>query len=203
MILFGASGHCKVVLDILLSQKKAVDYILDDQPKVEEIFGVPVLKNNLSEDYNPQKVIVSIGNNYTRKKIVEKYSFEYTTAVHHKSTISIFADIKEGTVVMANAVVNPGAKIGRHCIINTSAVIEHDCRIEDYVHVSPNASLAGNVCVKEGAHIGIGAQIIQGVTIGKWATVGAGAVILRDVPDFAVAVGNPCKIIKIKNSENE
>ena len=70
--------------------------------------------------------------------------------------------------------------------------------IEDFVHISPKASLAGNITVKRGAHIGLGANIIQGVTIGENALIGAGTVVLRDVPAHAVVVGNPGRIIKMK-----
>lgn len=195
MILFGASGHGKVVLDILLNLQTKIDFFVDDNPYLQEIFGVPVVRN--TEDFPNNQVIITIGNNATRKKISEKYSFDYQTAIHPNAVCSKFCNINEGTVVMANAAINAGAKIGRHCIINTGSTIEHDCDIHDFVHVSPNAALAGNVTVKEGTHIGIGASIIQGVTIGKWAVVGAGAVIIRDVPDYATVVGNPGKIIKI------
>jgi acetyltransferase EpsM len=68
--------------------------------------------------------------------------------------------------------------------------------LADFVHISPGASLAGNVSVGEGTHIGIGSSIIQGVSIGKWVTIGAGTVIISDVPDHAVVVGVPGKIIK-------
>ena len=50
--------------------------------------------------------------------------------------------------------------------------------------------------VGEGTQIGINATIRQGINIGKWATIGAGAVIVKDVPDYAVVVGNPGKIIR-------
>ena len=102
--------------------------------------------------------------------------------------------ILNGTVVMAGVSINADTRIGFHCIINTNASI-------DYVYISPNAALAGNVLVKEGAHIGIGASIIQGVKIGRWSTIGAGAVIIDDIPDFAVVVGNPGKVIKF-NEKN-
>ncbi|CAL43362.1 Putative acetyltransferase [Flavobacterium psychrophilum JIP02/86] len=49
--------------------------------------------------------------------------------------------------------------------------------------------------------MGIGASVIQGIKIGKWVTIGAGAVIIKDVPDFAVVVGNPGRIIKVNNNE--
>jgi acetyltransferase EpsM len=68
--------------------------------------------------------------------------------------------------------------------------------VEDFVHISPNAALAGNVKVGEGTQIGIGACVMQNIRIGKWAIIGAGAVIIRDVPDYAVVVGNPGRVIK-------
>lgn len=198
MILFGASGHSKVVLDILISNDIKVDMIIDDHPLVNELYGVVVEKNHPVD--LSHRAIISIGNNSVRKKISENYSFQYVNAFHSTSYISKFAKIGKGTVVMANVSINPGAEIGEHCIINTGAVIEHDCFLEDFVHISPNASLAGNVTVGEGAHIGIGAAVIQGVKIGKWATIGAGTVVIKDVPDFATIVGNPGKVIKIKDT---
>jgi acetyltransferase EpsM len=81
--------------------------------------------------------------------------------------------------------------------------VEHECQLGDYVHISPNSALAGDVIVGEGSHIGIGAVVIPGVKIGKWVTIGAGAVVLEDIPDFAVVVGNPGKIIKYNHLENE
>jgi acetyltransferase EpsM len=69
--------------------------------------------------------------------------------------------------------------------------------VADFVHISPNAALAGNVKVGEGTQVGIGACVMQNITIGKWATIGAGAVIIRDVPDYAVVVGNPGRIVRM------
>ena len=94
---------------------------------------------------------------------------------------------------MPKVVVNSGTKIGKHCIINSAAVVEHDYVIDDFVHVSPNATLTGGVEVGEGTYIGAAAVVIPNITIGKWVTIGA--VIINDVPDYAVVVGNPGKII--------
>lgn len=197
MLLFGASGHAKVIIDILKKNNIRVEKILDDEPKVDNIFGIPVEKNRFDTTLCID-AIISIGNNEIRERISRKFQFNYIKAIHPMAIVSEYALVGEGTVVMANAVINPDACIGRHCIINTGAVVEHDCQISDFVHISPNASLAGSVEVGEGTHIGIGACVIQGVKIGKWATIGAGAVIIRDVPDGSVVVGNPGKIIKIK-----
>ena len=75
--------------------------------------------------------------------------------------------------------------------------------IEDFVHISPNAALAGNILVKKGAHIGLGANVIQGITIGENAIIGAGTVVLTDVPNNAVVVGNPGRIVRFVGEQND
>lgn len=193
MILFGASGHAKVIIDILEKSGLKVNRIYDDHPKCDDIFGVPVLSSAAGLQHGTD-ALISIGNNRFRMLVAEKYRLNYIVARHPSSVVSAFAEIGEGSVVMAGAVINPGASVGRHCIINTNAVVEHDCVLEDFVHISPGASLAGNVCVEQGAHVGIGASVIQGIRIGAWSTVGAGAVVVRDVPAGATVVGVPAKV---------
>ena len=194
--LYGASGHAKVVVDIIKSNEEEVFCIIDDNPKWKVVSNILVQRVDEYQFENSNKFIISIGNNSIRKKIVIKNNFNYFTSAHEKAFISPSSEIGEGTVVMANAIINAEAKIGKHCIINSGAIVEHDCELSDFVHISPNASLAGNVIVGEGAHIGIGACIIQGIKVGKWATIGAGSVIIKDIPDYGVVVGNPGKIIK-------
>ena len=202
MYLFGGSGHCKVVIDVILeSGEFKIENIVDHNPKFDSIFDIPVLAFEEMESFESKPFIVSIGDNQSRKKVVEQIRAIYLKAIHPKAVVSRFSNVSEGSVVMAGAIINADAKIGKHCIINTAAIIEHDCIIDDFVHISPNSSIAGNVKVGEGSHIGMGATVVQGVTIGKWVVVGAGAVILDDVPDFAVVVGIPGKIIKF-NSRN-
>ncbi|WP_339887720.1 acetyltransferase [uncultured Flavobacterium sp.] len=195
--LFGASGHAKVVLDVLFSNNIKVLAVVDDNPKAPYISTIPVVNTKDFKSPEGSQFIVAVGDNAIRKKIVNKNNFRYFSAVHSDATISAFASLEEGTIVMPQVVVNSDAKIGKHCILNSRSVVEHDCFLEDYVHISPNASLAGNVFVGEGTQIGIGASVIQGIKIGKWVTVGAGAVIISDIPDYAIVVGNPGKIIKI------
>lgn len=200
--LYGASGHAKVIIDILKSNAVTIEAIIDDNPKNETILGISIIKTINFDLKNLNNCIISIGNNRVRKILSSKLNAIFLKAIHPTAIVSKFANIGEGTVVMAGVIINPEAKINNHCIINTGAIIEHDCHIENFAHISPGASLAGNVTVGEGSHIGIGATIIQGIKIGKWVTVGAGAIIIKDIPDYAVVVGNPGKIIKY-NTSNE
>ena len=197
LYLYGASGHGKVIAEIAEELNLSIGGFIDGNPEIKMILDYSVVQS-IPDDIN--QLIISIGNNSIRKKIAEQYaSLDFIKLLHPKSIISKRATIGEGTVVMGGATINSEVKIANHCIINTNASIDHDCVIENYVHISPNVALAGNVEVGEGTHIGIGSCVIQGIKIGKWCTIGAGSVIIKDVPDYAVIVGNPGKIIKYNN----
>ncbi len=187
--IFGASGHAKSVIEVVVSAGYTIGCITDDDKTITSVLDYPV---NTTDRIHSNPLVIAVGNNKTRKNIAEKSKEAIAPAmIHTSAVISPSAQIEVGTVVMPNAVINADSRIGKHCIINSAAVIEHDCVIGDYAHISPNASFAGEVKVGEGTHIGIGACVIPGVTIGKWCTIGAGAVILKDVPDGATVVGNP------------
>ncbi|WP_246034010.1 acetyltransferase [Flavobacterium sangjuense] len=200
--LYGASGHGKVIIDILNAVGVKIKSVIDDNPKSESILGIPVAKTSEYDMSSLGETIISIGNNKVRKKLSISLSANFAKAVHPSAVISPNSSIGEGTVVMARVAINPDVTIGKHCIINTNATVEHDALIADFVHICPGVSLAGDVTIGEGTQVGIGAAVIQGISIGKWVTIGAGAVILNDIPDYAVVVGNPGKIIKY-NSINE
>jgi sugar O-acyltransferase (sialic acid O-acetyltransferase NeuD family) len=204
MYLFGASGHCKVIIDIIQkSNLEVIENIIDDNPVKDKINNILIIKTPNDNFFEGKSLIISIGNNEIRKKISRRISANYLVAIHPNSILASNVSVAEGSVIMAGAIINADVVIGKHSIINSGAVIEHDCILGDFVHISPGVCLAGNVKVGEGTQIGIGAIIIQGVKIGKWAIVGAGAVIIRDVPDYAVVVGNPGKIIKYNSIVSE
>lgn len=203
LCLYGASGHGKVINDIILSTKNEVQSFFDDNIVHQQFLGIPVLSSDAIKTFENNEFIISIGNNSIRKKISKKLTVQFAKAIHEKAIVSKDVEIGKGTVVMAGAIINANVRVGEHCIINTNAVVEHDCFLEDFVHISPSVTITGNVTISEGVHIGAAATIIPNVKIGKWATVGAGAVVLKDVPDYAIVVGNPARIIKYKKKENE
>ena len=199
MLLYGASGHGKVILDILSANGVQVRAFVDDNPEIGSFADLPVFDSLMDAcTLEEERCIISVGNNAIRKRLAQTHDCAYAAAVHPSAQLSPSVSVGSGTVVMANVSINADVSIGHHCIVNTNASVDHDCVLEDYVHISPNSALAGNVTVGEGAHVGIGACVMQGIRIGRWATVGAGAVVIRDVPDNAVVVGNPARIIKTK-----
>lgn len=202
MIVYGASGHGKVIIDILESLGQSDITVWDDEDKLP-VWGYPVRRPLPTLEVN-DKIIISMGSNATRKKVVERLgsAVSFGKAIHVAAYVSgRILVIGEGTVIMAGVIVNPDVSIGRHCIINTGASVDHDCVIGDYVHISPNAALCGDVHVGEGTQVGAGASVIPGIKIGKWCTIGAGAVVINNIPDYATAVGNPARIIKVSEAE--
>lgn len=192
MYLYGASGHAKVIMDILEANQIKIEGLIDDNPEVNELLGHPVFHQR--NDLSP--LIISIGNNQIRRKIAEQLNVEFGMVIHPSAIVSPKATIDVGTVVMQGAIIQSCAQIGKHCIINTGASVDHECIIGDYVHISPHATLCGNVQIGEGSWIGAGTVILPGVKIGKWSIIGAGTVVTKDLPDCIVAVGNKCRIIK-------
>lgn len=192
MYLFGASGHGKVIKEIVEANGQEVEAFIDDNPEVNEVAGKRVLHGvrNLSP------VIVSIGVNRIRRKVAETLEGPFGTAIHPSAVVSPSARIGEGTVVMAGAVVNADAVIGKHCIINTGASVDHECVIGDYCHIAPGCAVSGDVHVGEGTWIGVGTTIIQGVRVGKNCFVGAGSVVVKDIPDNSKAYGVPCRVVE-------
>ena len=194
MYLYGASGHARVIIDILHAMGLQVEAIIDDNPSISELDGIEV-----RHEFNGESpMILAIGNNGVRRRLDAKLNCEWSTAIHPTAIVSPSANIGHGTVVMHGAIIQTHAEIGRHCIINTGASVDHECRIGDFVHISPHATLCGQVDVGEGTWIGAGATIIQCVKIGKNCVIGAGSVVLHDVADGARVAGNPAHMLLTK-----
>ena len=193
MYLYGASGHAKVIIDILESSGIRVTGLFDDNPAIKELYGRKVLGKYFGQALDAP-LIISIGDNAIRAKIAKSLQLDFGKAIHSKSIVSPSASIAAGTVVMQGGIVQADAFIGKHVIVNTRASIDHDCVVGDYAHISPGAILCGGVRVGEGTQVGAGAVVIPGIRIGKWCKVGAGAVVVKNITDFSIAFGNPAKV---------
>lgn len=200
VVIIGASGHGKVIADIIVNSDDKVLGFLDDADDVQgkKIIGFPVLGKIADYDnYRDCEFVIAIGNPYVREKISNEIPVKWYTAIHPTAVISsLDVEIGEGTVIMANAVVNPSARIGKHCIINTGAIVEHDNILEDYVHLSPNVTLAGIVKVGKSTHIGAGSCTKQVLNIASNCIIGAGSVVVKDITESGTYVGVPARKIK-------
>lgn len=196
MLLYGGSGHAKVIRDCIESGGEKVFFIFDDNAELTSLDDTPVI-GPYKADFNiHEELIVSIGDNLIRKIVSEKVRHRFGKGIHSSAIISSYSSVEEGSVVMQAVVVNAGTTIGKHVIVNTGAIVEHDCFLEDFVHISPNATLCGNVQIGEGTHVGAGAVVIPNVTIGKWCVIGAGSVVRENIPDYSLVMGVPGKVVR-------
>ncbi len=88
-------------------------------------------------------------------------------------------------------VVNNGTIIGHNCIIRHSTTIGNK--------KLPDGSYSGSPKIGDNVEVGSNVVIIGPITIGNNAVIGAGSVVVKDVPEGAVAVGNPAKVIRVLN----
>lgn len=200
VIIIGAGSHGRVVADIIQMAGDCVVGYLDDSPKeMKDTAGYPYLGE--TDDYTKYpdvKFIIAIGEMASRRRIAEKLQgVRWYTAIHPTATISKNnVVIGEGSVIAAGVIINPGARIGKHCIVNTAAVVEHDSVLEDFVHISVGAKLAGTVTLGLGTWVSIGAVISNNLSVCANTVIGAGAVVVSDITEPGVYVGIPARMIK-------
>lgn len=206
VIIYGAGGHGRVVLDILRENGDTqVIGFLDSNPALVKtiVDGISVL--GTLEEVRPiltahpkVRMVVAIGDNKAREQISEALAAMgvlFTNAIHPRAFVSRSAVIGHNVVVGPGAIICAHARIGNNVIINTGAIVEHEDLIEDNVHIAPGAKLAGRVRVRKNSFVGIGATIIQNVEVGEGSTIGAGAVVLTNVPPGTTFVGVPARDI--------
>lgn len=199
VIIIGTGGHAKVIADIVIQSGDNLIGFLTSDTEITEFVGKPVLGRDTDFLKFPNAYyIIAIGNANVRERISASMPHvRWYTAIHPKAIISgLNTTVGEGTVIMANAVVNPFVKVGRHCIINSNAVVEHDNYLSDFVHVSVGAKLAGTVRIGARTWIGVGASVINAIEICKDCMIGAGAVVIRNIDIPGTYVGVPAHRIK-------
>jgi sugar O-acyltransferase (sialic acid O-acetyltransferase NeuD family) len=203
VVLIGAGGHARVLLDIL--QEWGEDEVLGllDQNSArwgQSLMGCPILGDDQDlSRYGATHFVVavgSLGDTGLRRKLWargEAAGLEPLTVVAPSAVVSRWAELGSGAQIMPAAVVNAGARLGAGVILNSTALVEHDCDLGEFCHVASGAVLAGGVVLEPDVHVGAGASIRQGIRVGAGALVGAGAAVVKDVPAGARVAGVPAK----------
>ncbi|MEQ9285452.1 MAG: acyltransferase [Cyclobacteriaceae bacterium] len=132
------------------------------------------------------------------------------TKIWHFSHIMSNSVIGEKCNIGQNVVISPGVKLGNNVKIQNNVSVYSGVICEDDVFLGPSMVFTNvlnprsgvdrrgdylNTLVKKGASIGANATVICGCTIGEYAFVGAGAVVTKDIPDYALFIGNPGRFV--------
>lgn len=137
---------------------------------------------------------------YETSKHLAKIGCKFTNFIHPTVDLTM-VKLGVGNYIQESVIVQADCKIGNNSSIHTGAIIGHESTIGNSVFVAHGVSISGLVNICDGVFIGTNATIAPRVKIGKWATIGAGAVVINDIPDYATVVGNPGRIIKMKENE--
>lgn len=192
--IIGASGHGKVIADIARKNGYREIVFLDDDERIHECGGYPVIGKSSEVGTIDADIIIGIGNASIRKRIQESVPEEkLVTLIHPHAVVAEDVVIGKGTVVMAGAVINPGVRIGKGCIINTCSSVDHDCVVGDYVHIAVGSHLCGTVSVGSGSWIGAGATVSNNIAICSNCMIGAGAVIVKNIDSAGTYMGVPAR----------
>jgi len=206
VIVLGAGGHAKVLIDMLRLRGHEILGIADaDTGKHGATYaGCRVIGGDdavLQHDPGRIRLVNGVGSTgqpQARRRLFEEFTrsgYVFESVTHPSAVIAGDAVLEEGAQVMAGAVIQPGSRIGMNAIVNTAASVDHDCTVGAHVHLAPGAVLSGNVRVGDGTHIGTGACVIQGIAIGEGCVIGAGAVVLEDISAGMRAAGVPARRI--------
>lgn len=134
------------------------------------------------------------------------------TKIWHFSHVQSGARIGKNCILGQNVNVGSNVVIGNNVKIQNNVSVYEGVTLEDFVFCGPSMVFTNIIdprskypqvgskyyiktLVKEGASLGANCTIVCGHTIGKFAFIGAGAVVTKDVPDYALVVGNPAKIV--------
>ena len=161
IIIIGAGGHAKVIVDIIHNQQKyeIAGFVDNNLPMGHKVLDYKVLGreeeiNSLIKKHKIIGGIIAIGDNFIRSNVEKKIKqlcneFNFINCIHPKSNVAFNVVMGEGNVVMAGATINTSSEISNHCIFNTNCSIDHDNRIANFASIAPNAVTGGHVEVGE------------------------------------------------------
>ncbi|WP_457618002.1 acetyltransferase [Lutibacter sp.] len=208
MLIIGAKGFAKEVLEVLHQRKELSNIVFFDDVNTDIpeklYFKYDVLSSLQSvEQYftgYDNRFTIGIGNPILRKKMYEKFikiGGEFTSVIspfaqigHYGNTIEIGCNIMTGSVITNNIFIKKGT------LINLNCTVGHDSTIGCFVELSPGVHISGNCSIGDYTSVGTNATILPNISIGKNVTIGAGSVITKDIPDDCLVIGVPGKIIK-------
>ncbi len=193
IIMLGAGGHAKVLMEILEHNDcELMAIVSPEKPSwTPKTFSPTWLKSDeevLDFSSNDYLLVNGLGslpaNNNKRADLhvfFKQQGYEFKTLIAKSAVVSRYSQLGEGVQVFPGSVVNQ-CTVSQFTIINSGAVVEHDVYIGENCHIAPRAVLCGDVVLGNQVHVGAGATIIQGVTVGNGAVIGAGSIVTKNVP---------------------
>jgi len=208
MIIFGAKGFAKEVLEVCLEKEDRdnivfYDDVSTDLPdKLYNEFKIMRTLKEVEEYFREvdNRFVLGLGGPALREMAWKKFTSiggQPSSMISSSSRIGSFGiELGEGVNVMLNSVITNDVRVGKGVLINQISSIGHDVDIEDFVEVCPGVVISGRTKIGEFTFLGSNCTILPNISVGSNVIVGAGSVINRDIPNGCTVVGVPGKIIK-------
>ncbi|HVM48662.1 MAG TPA: NeuD/PglB/VioB family sugar acetyltransferase [Candidatus Acidoferrum sp.] len=208
ILLFGGGLHVHYCIDNIEKEGKYRVAGITDPYKTpgSELYGYRVLGRQeellrLIREHDLYGGLITIGDNWERKHAYDaihtiKPDFVFVNTIHPSALIGRDVELGVGNLIMAGAIINPGARIGNFCFVATGAQVEHDNVMHDFSSISAGSITGGKVEIGKYSAITLGVTIADRLKIGENTVIGSGSLVLDDVPDNVLAYGSPAKVVR-------
>lgn len=212
IIIIGSGQHANVVIYNIKCQGlyEIIGYFESDEGKIDKTYNdLPVLEcyqtkdlSQLISKYGTNKFFIGFGNMKYRKQVYDEFvgaGWEAVNIIHPNAVVSENAKLGNGVLIECGCLITPNPIIGNNVVINTGSQVNHDNIIGNHVYIASGVVLSGGVNIDENSLIDDGVIVALGRSIGSNSIIGAGSVVTKDIDNYAIAYGNPCK--KIRSNE--
>ncbi len=205
-VLIGAGSYGEALLTYLNEDYTVVAFIDDDLQKKGSYLHNTIIAGTFNDliqkniDIAYDVVFCAIGNNATRVNYLSKLQqlgIETPSYIHSSVQITKDTNIGKAVYILPNCSLMPHSSISDFTIISIGSTITHHVSIGKGVMISCGVTIGAEIIIEDQVLVGVGSTILSGkIRICKGALIGAGSVIIKDVPERAVMVGSPGKLIK-------
>jgi sugar O-acyltransferase (sialic acid O-acetyltransferase NeuD family) len=208
LAVYGAGGIGREILVIAQEQNRWDKIVfIDDLIVLESINDCEIYSFNdfikHFKDWNIE-IVISVGEPNQRNAIlskIKKFNLILVNLFFINFKFPVYSNFGTGNIINYGTLMLTDITIGNNCYINKNVVLGHDVKIGDNVVISPCVSIGGGTIVADEVFIGTGAVLRDQISIGKGSIIGMGSVVIGSIPEFAVVVGNPAKIIRYNNDK--
>lgn len=211
VLIFGGIGAASTIAMAIVdavnngfSDLEFLGYI-NDKDGLSDIDGYPIIGGYndvprlIKEGYLFINTVYKIDGQVSRTLLFESLKIpdnQLATFVHPKAYVAPNVELGPGCVVLPNATVSSGVKMGRCVRVMTGAMIGHDCIISDHAFFAANSCVGSHIQFGVGTYSGLNCTIGGKLSINNYSVVGMGSVVTKDVLPFSIVAGNPAKHLR-------
>ena len=207
LIIIGSGGQGANIASIAVDSGIIVDSFIEEVFSKKEYLGFRVYNSfDHIKDTKKFNFAIGLGENFQRQQLYNKLhkrfpEMNFPVLKHPSASISSFASLEIGSIIMPNTVVGSKASVGRFCILGNQSCLGHDSIMSDFSSLGPGSITGGSVHIGKRCVIAMRATIKQGIEIQDDTILGSSSYLNKNLPKNIVAYGVPAKKIRAREKE--